>query len=108
MDRSSTKSQWSRYYDSAFWRRRRKLQMKHQPLCQMCLTRGLVTPAKVADHIEPHNGSWTKFRLGALQSLCFDCHDRRKRIIELRGYDLDVDDDGWPTSPEHPANKICR
>ena len=106
MDKSSTRTRWQAYYSTSFWLRRRKLQLKHEPLCQMCLARGIVTPAKVADHIEPHQGDWNKFKLGALQSLCFNCHDRTKRLIDLHGYGLDVDDDGWPTDPKHPANKV--
>jgi hypothetical protein len=26
-------------------------------------------------------------------------------VIELHGYGLEVDDDGWPTDPNHPANR---
>ena len=105
MDKTSTRTQWQHFYWSSSWLRRPKLQLKHEPLCRMCLAKGLVTPARVADHIEPHNGDWTKFRLGGLQSLCFDCHDRTKRRIELRGYSNEIDDDGWPTDPKHPANR---
>lgn len=38
--------------------------------------------------------------------LCFDCHDRQKRRLELHGYSNDIDDDGWPIDPRHPANKV--
>ena len=88
MDKTSTRTQWQHFYWSSSWLRRRKLQLKHEPLCRMCLAKGLVTPARVADHIEPHNGDWTKFRLGGLQSLCFDCHgqnqaaDRAARLLQ--------------------------
>ncbi|MCA1452145.1 HNH endonuclease [Bradyrhizobium sp. BRP22] len=106
MDESSTRTQWQHFYDTAVWQRLRRLQLTHEPLCKMCLARGVVTPARVADHVEPHNGDWNKFRLGPLQSLCFDCHDIHKRRIDLHGYSSDIDDDGWPIDPRHPANKV--
>jgi 5-methylcytosine-specific restriction enzyme A len=100
-----TPSPWKKFYDTAFWQRRRSLQLKEHPLCKFCLERGVVTPATVADHVERHNGDWNKFCLGALQSLCFPCHNSSKRYVELRGYRIDVDKDGWPNDPRHPANK---
>jgi len=106
MDKTSTRTQWQPFYWTSFWLRRRKLQLRQEPLCVMCLKRGLVTPARVVDHIEPHNGDWDKFRLGDLQSLCADCHDRHKRRIDLHGYSNEIDKDGWPTDPRHPANKV--
>jgi 5-methylcytosine-specific restriction protein A len=108
MDKTSTRSQWKKYYDTGFWQNRRKIQLKAHPLCAFCAAKGLVVPARVVDHVEPHNGDWTKFRTSELQSLCFDCHDKTKRNIDLRGYSDDIDDDGWPTDPKHPANRASR
>jgi hypothetical protein len=65
-------------------RKRRDFQLRQEPLCAMCLARGLIVPATVADHIRPHRGDWNEFRTGKLQSLCADCH-RRKTQAE-RGY----------------------
>lgn len=47
-----------------------------EPLCRLCLEAGRVTPASVCDHLVPHKGDFTAFRLGALRSLCADCHNR--------------------------------
>jgi hypothetical protein len=74
----------------------------------MCLDRGIATMARVADHIIPHGGNYNKFRLGAIQSLCFECHDSRKRMIDLHGYENGVDAAGWPTDPRHPTNVRMR
>jgi 5-methylcytosine-specific restriction endonuclease McrA len=93
------------FYSTAFWKHRRHLQLLHEPFCQHCRERGQAVFARVVDHIKPHRGDWNKFKLGALQSLCDDCHNRDKRVLELRGYKLDVGSDGWPTDPNHPANK---
>ncbi|MFH0298368.1 HNH endonuclease [Bradyrhizobium sp. 31Argb] len=108
MDPTSTRVKWQHFYTTAFWLRRRKLQLKHHPLCKLCLGRGVVTRATVADHVVPHRGDWNKFCLGELQSLCADCHNSEKKHIESRGYGGAVDDDGWPTDPKHPANRIRR
>jgi 5-methylcytosine-specific restriction protein A len=70
----------------------------------MCFKRGIVMPATIADHIEPHRGNWNAFWLGALQSLCANCHESRKKFEENRGFTCDVGSDGWPTDPKHPAN----
>jgi 5-methylcytosine-specific restriction protein A len=65
-------------------RRRRAYQLQQEPLCRICLARGLITPATVADHIKPHRGDWNEFRLGPLQSLCAACHSEKTR--RERGY----------------------
>jgi PTS system fructose IIA component len=45
------------------WRKRAKHQLRAQPLCEMCLTRGQVTAACICDHVEPHGGDWNRFWL---------------------------------------------
>jgi 5-methylcytosine-specific restriction endonuclease McrA len=81
------------------WKRRRQHQLRIQPLCAICLKRGVVVPATVADHVAPHNGNWNAFRLGELQSLCVHCHNGVKRAIE-RGFEprpkIKYGVDGWP------------
>jgi 5-methylcytosine-specific restriction enzyme A len=71
----------------------------------MCLARGLVVPATIADHIDPHKGDWNAFLSSPLQSLCFDCHNSRKKADENRGYSRELGTDGWPVDPKHPANR---
>jgi 5-methylcytosine-specific restriction endonuclease McrA len=99
------REEWQRFYGTAFWQRRRKLQLLEHPLCKLCLARGVVTIATVADHVEPHKGDWNLFCLGELQSLCGSCHNSTKRYIEVRGHSNEVGDDGWPIDPKHPANR---
>ena len=38
-----------------------KHQLRAQPLCEMCLTRGEVTAACICDHVEPHGSDWNRF-----------------------------------------------
>jgi 5-methylcytosine-specific restriction endonuclease McrA len=92
-----------RLHGSGFWKRRARLQLMHHPLCTICLAKGVVTPATVADHVEPHHGNPNSFYLGKLQSLCTACHSGRKQSIEKLGYDKTVGSDGWPIDPRHPV-----
>jgi len=95
---------WRQWYQLEVWRRRRRLQLQQEPLCAICLRQGITRVATIADHLARHGGDWNQFRLGPLQSLCESCHNREKRGIERRGFDLRIDADGWPTDPNHPAN----
>jgi 5-methylcytosine-specific restriction protein A len=66
------------WYWSEQWDAIRRAQLNRQPLCEECLRRGEITPAKVVDHITPHRGSWELFvDPDNLQSLCKSCHDRK-------------------------------
>ena len=90
-----------RWYCTAGWQRRRAHQLRVEPLCRLCLEAGRVTPATVVDHIEPHRGDFTAFRLGQLRSLCADCHNRLDRTNSPRA---PVRADGTPSDPRHPWN----
>jgi hypothetical protein len=68
----------------------------------MCLKNNLIIPATVADHIEPHHYEYYKFWFGKLQSLCKPCHDKDKRLVELRGYSNRIGVDGFPVDRNHP------
>lgn len=95
----------SELHSKGRWRRLARYQLRMHPLCAMCLQKGLPVPATVADHVTPHRGDTNSFWLGRLQSLCAPCHNGRKQREELGTYQLDVDRDGWPLDPKHPANK---
>jgi hypothetical protein len=96
-------------YSTSRWVHCRALQLQREPCCALCLTRGVVTPASVADHVEPHGGDWLRFFTGRLQSLCKPCHDtvkrvEDKRVEDKRGYSTAVGADGFPSDPRHPFN----
>ena len=94
---------WLRYYKTARWQRMRGMQLKRYPLCKMCLSDGVVTPATVVDHVVPHNGDWHFFILGPLQSLCATHHNSTKKQEEINGFSPQVGLDGWPTDHNHPV-----
>ncbi len=93
-----------RLYDNLRWRKRAKLQLIKEPLCAICLRKGIITPATEADHIVPHKGDEQSFWFGALQSLCKSCHSGAKAYEERFGYDIEIGLDGFPTDLRHPAN----
>lgn len=90
------------WYGLAVWRTMREHQLSKEPLCAICFEQGCVTPATVADHVEPHLGDWNKFRLGPLRSLCKEHHDGLQPAFKHRGYRLDIGPDGYPLDPAHP------
>jgi 5-methylcytosine-specific restriction endonuclease McrA len=91
------------WYTSVGWLRRRRHQLRVEPLCEFCLKRGMVVPATIADHIEPHRGDRNAFVLGRLQSLCIQCHNSAKRQSERRGYFRGTGLDGMPLDKNHPV-----
>lgn len=96
---------WATWYGKRRWKKRSAWQLKTHPLCIMCLNKGFVIAARVADHIEKHNGDVAKFWSGPLQSLCAECHSSSKRQIEDKGFVNDIGADGWPIDPNHSVYK---
>ena len=97
---------WRNWYGLAERGRRVAIiSFRIEPLCASCLERGRLTGATVADHNPPHKGVWNAFRLGPLQSLCADCHNR-KWANDANGYRRDTGDDGFPLDPNHPFNRV--
>jgi 5-methylcytosine-specific restriction protein A len=64
-------------YNTARWKRLRRLQLSQHPWCEECLRANIYTPATDVDHIEPHRGDPARFYQGKLQSLCVPCHSRK-------------------------------
>lgn len=88
---------WRALYSTARWKACRADQLQRQPLCERCMSRGIVTPATVAHHTIRHNGDEELFFNGPLASSCSDCHDIDEQRIEHGGRPRQaVDADGWP------------
>jgi hypothetical protein len=95
---------WRAWYNLQSWRRRAHHQLATAPLCALCEEQGRVTPATIADHHPRHGGDYNKFRLGALRSLCRDCH-QGAWATDRKGYSNAVGDDGYPLDKNHPFNR---
>ena len=105
MSRRDHRNTYDAWYDLAVWARRKRRQLQEFPFCKFCFERGETTIATIVDHVQPHRGDWTKFRLGDVQSLCYDCHNGAKKMIENRGFDTRIGADGMPVDPRHPVYK---
>lgn len=90
---------WRDWYQYTRWATIRADQLRSSPLCVVCLRKGMVVPAKIADHIEHHDGDWNRFILGKLQSLCEPCHREKHRTLRY-GRKLTFGLDGWPIDDE--------
>ena len=73
---------WRGWYKLARWAAIRAAQLAGEPLCRTCVQAGLVVPATVCDHVEPHRGDATRFWSGPFQSLCAGCHSSAKQREE--------------------------
>ena len=109
MQKDNSKSLWfgqtKRWYDGIRWRKIAAMHKDENPLCVMCLQRGIETPAYVTDHIVPHNGNAELFfDYSNLQSLCAVCHNI-KRKVDNGGVMSGCDIDGNPLDRNHYWNK---
>jgi 5-methylcytosine-specific restriction endonuclease McrA len=86
------------------WRTIAKHQLEIEPFCRICLSRAVVTPATIADHVVDRGGVWNAFWTGELQSLCPSCNNS-KRSKTPRDYRIDIGLDGFPIDPNHPVNR---
>jgi 5-methylcytosine-specific restriction enzyme A len=90
-------------YNLPRWYRRRRAQLRREPLCAFCLAKGKTTAATIADHLVPHKNDEQLFWYGRLQSLCKPCHDGTKKEQENKGFATDIGMDGWPIDRGHPV-----
>jgi len=94
-DHGSRESRHRRGYGGEHVRLRAQL-LKQEPLCRLCLAKGRVTPATIADHIRPIAVGGAIHDINNLQPVCAECHnektirDQGKRVKPRIGLD------GWP------------
>jgi 5-methylcytosine-specific restriction enzyme A len=83
----------------------RARQLKLYPICAMCQQDGMIQPAIVCDHIQPHKGDEYLFYNGPFQSLCKLHHDSTKQRMENKNVIIGGDQSGIPIDPNHHWNK---
>jgi 5-methylcytosine-specific restriction protein A len=103
--RSAEAVAWRRLYSTSRWRALRAEQLRIMPICEM--DHGFaVVAATVANHRIPHKGDEVLFfDPGNLQSVCKPHHDGVIQRTERAGFSPAVDASGYPTDPNHPANR---
>jgi 5-methylcytosine-specific restriction protein A len=66
------------------WQKARAAYLAQHPLCVFCERDGVLTPATVVDHVEPHRDDDEKFwDQDNWQSLCKSHHDSTKQRQEM-------------------------
>jgi 5-methylcytosine-specific restriction protein A len=94
------------WYSLQRWRRRAKHQLRADPLCCLCMAKGVISPATVADHSPPHGGDYNQFLRGPIRSLCAPCHNGLQPAFRHSGFKCDIGEDGYPVDPKHPAYRV--
>lgn len=96
--RSDAAKIYRKWYNTARWRVARAAQLLKQPLCERCLSHGVVRAATVVHHTEAHKGDADLFwDASKYASSCDPCHNVDEQRIERGGKARQiVDADGWP------------
>lgn len=82
-----------RVYDKRAWKRIRAQQLRREPLCAMCMERGVAKPAVDVDHVVPLADGGEPFAFENMRSLCHEDHARVTaaarlgRDVVMRGCD---------------------
>ena len=86
-------------YQTKWWWRARAIMRRDHPFCAFCAAKGLKVPMKMVDHKRPHRGDPILFfNFGNLQSLCLNCHNSVKAMMEHATGGADID--GNPLNPQ--------
>lgn len=99
----ATESKYHWMYRTKAWKERRAWQLRREPLCERCRDQGRVVKATVVHHRIRHEGAWPIFIGSPLDSLCKQCHDSIEQSIDRLGYSREIDVNGKPIDPRHPA-----
>ena len=79
----------AKYYNSKQWHNLRNYYIRRHPLCEICLSKGIVKAAEEVHHKIPYlrgNTDEERWKLltdeDNLQSLCCECHDEVHRKMK--------------------------
>ena len=69
------------FYKSKEWGKCRESYIKAHPLCEMCLEKGIITPAQIVHHKihlteDNYKDPTISLNHANLQSVCRDCHNK--------------------------------
>ncbi len=94
-NKSYSKPQYAKMYNSRRWRALRNMYYKYNPLCKVCKdNNNRITEGKLVDHIKPVSEGGDFYLWDNLQTLCTRCHAQKtntevnKRIKERRNKDI--------------------
>lgn len=70
-------------YNTKAWQQLREAKLAEEPLCEHCIRRGQVVPAKVVDHVIAIKAGGDPFPpLDKLASLCERCHNEKTNALD--------------------------
>jgi 5-methylcytosine-specific restriction protein A len=78
--RTFNREERQKIYQSTKWKELRQAKLMQQPLCELCLAKGIIKPAEDIHHIDSFmNYTGTKrlakaFDFNNLMSICKECH----------------------------------
>ncbi len=78
------KQRGPRYYDTARWKKLRRMVLRRDPICVLCNLNGFVVPSRHADHVLALEAGGTN-EMKNLRGLCPSCHSR-KTALEDGGF----------------------
>lgn len=98
--------EWQAFYNSKAWKKVRRAQFDHEPLCRECRKQGRLVPAEDVDHIIQLEDGGAPLDPENLQSLCHSHHSEKTARDRLgHGYSKAVGADGFPLDAAHPFNQ---
>ena len=92
-DKTVNKKLFQDFYQDKRWRRIRNVKFRNNPLCELCLLKGIITITEEVHHIIPIDvynlNEELAFDIDNLQSLCVSCHaeihkSHRQGVVNLR------------------------
>lgn len=78
-DKSERDKENMKFYQSAAWKKVRKIQLTQHPLCIVCKK-----PATIVDHIIEIRDGGSKLSLSNLQSMCVSCHNAKTAAAKIQ------------------------
>lgn len=76
-DRTARDQESKRFYNSAAWKKVRRLKLSSSPLCEVCRPLGVFKPATHVHHkVELRDDPTLGLDVDNLQPLCHACHSR--------------------------------
>jgi len=76
-NKSYSKPEHAKLYNSRRWRGLRNMYYKYNPLCVMCKRNNTIKEGKVVDHIKPVSEGGLFYEWKNLQTLCTQCHAKK-------------------------------
>ena len=77
-------------------RQLREQLLREEPLCRICVAKGRVTPATIADHVKPISQGGAIHDINNLQPVCFDCHNDKTLRDQGKRVRARISPSGWP------------